>query len=71
MKIGKYRITTKELIIFLSASIVIFNLYCQAWIPPSPFRYRGTFLFVLIMLAVLINPPKSKKGKIFMTIFTL
>lgn len=71
MKIGKYRITTKELIIVLSASIVIFNLYCQAWLPPSPFRYRGTFLFVLIMLAVLINPPQSKKGKIFMTIFTV
>lgn len=71
MRFGNHKITTKELIIFLSAIIVIFNLYCQAWIPPSPYRYRGIFLSIFILLTVLINLPKSKIGKIFMTIFTL
>ncbi|MBA7502810.1 hypothetical protein ES706_01407 [subsurface metagenome] len=71
MKIGKYKITTRELIIFLSAFIVIFNLYCLAWIPPSPYIYRGTFLSTFIIITVMLNPPKSKISKILILPFVL
>jgi len=71
MKIGKYQITSKEIIIFLSAVIVAFNLWCLGWLPPSPFMQRGFFLVIFILLAYLLNPQKTKIGKISMSILTL
>lgn len=70
MKLGKYKITTKEIIIFLSAVIVVFNLYSLAWFPPQPHVYRGLFLTIFIIVTLLLNPPKSKIGKVSMAILT-
>ena len=64
-------ITVEKVIIFLSGGIVIFNLYCIAWFPPSPFVQRGIFMSTFIILATLTNPPKSKLGKIAMIPFVL
>ncbi|GAG55774.1 unnamed protein product [marine sediment metagenome] len=72
MKIGKYEIAARQAIIFLAAILVIFTLYCLAWLPPSSsYIHRGLFLVVCILLVPLIYPPKSKIGKIFLIIFTM
>jgi len=44
MRIGKYEIKKKKLIVLLSAFIVPFNLYSLAWFPPSPYVQRGIFI---------------------------
>lgn len=71
MRLGKYEITAKPVITFLAAILVIFTLYCLAWLPPSAYIHRGFFLTICILLVALTNLPKSKLGKIFITIFTL
>ena len=69
MRIGKYRVTTRAVIIFLASFIVLFNLYTLAYLPPTAFIFRGTFLSVFIILAALIYLPKSRTGRIFTFIF--
>ncbi|MFC2001949.1 TRAP transporter permease [Chloroflexota bacterium] len=69
MKIGKYTITGDTLIVALGAFIVLFTFYCLAWVPPDPFVKRGTYLVVFFVLSVVLNPPKSKPGKIIIGIF--
>ncbi|MFC1917130.1 TRAP transporter permease [Chloroflexota bacterium] len=71
MKIGKYQITKNSIILFLGAFIILFNMYRHAWLPLDAYIERGTFLTVFILLAVLINPPKSSIAKIVLAVFTV
>jgi TRAP transporter 4TM/12TM fusion protein len=70
MEIGRYKIGRKEVIIFLSAAMVVFTLYCLAWLPPSGHIQRGIFLSLITITVSLLYPRKSKIGKVCMVLFT-
>ncbi len=70
MQLGKYKITRNIVILFLAAIAIIINFYNLAWLPLSPYEQRGSFIVIFSLICVLLNPPKSKTGKIVMAILT-
>jgi TRAP transporter 4TM/12TM fusion protein len=71
MAIGRSRITRRTIILSLAAVATGLTLYSRLWLPPNPYVERGLFLTLFFVIAVLLmEPPKSRIGKVLMVICT-